>query len=135
MYLINVHALLDTSPEIIDLAQIEPSPRVNAIKQPLFEDLLIAIHRQLQQIDTCARTRQPCLIASTVPYTEPRIQIAKAQQWCPWRTCDELEHFLPIAIVKVLHDLPEHCHRRMLHPVIADSVETTILRVRSQIGN
>lgn len=44
-------------PQLFYLAQIEPSPSIDTVQQPLPEHLFIPIDRQLQQIYTRARAR------------------------------------------------------------------------------
>lgn len=117
------------------LAKIKPRPRINTIKQPLPQHLLLPINRQLQQIHTRARTRQPSLIISTIPNTKPRIQIPKPQQRCPRRARDEFKYFFPISIVERFHDLPEHLHTRVFDAVVADGVEAAVLGVGAEVGD
>ena len=59
--------------------------------------------------------------------------MVEAQQRRSRRGRDELEHFPPVHIGEGLHGLPEQPHTGMFQPVVADRINTAILRILPQI--
>lgn len=130
-----IHKPLPSLPPRPNLAQIKARPRINRDQQLLPQLPLLPIPRQLQQIDTRTRTRQPRLIIARISNTEPRTQTPEAQQRRPRRARHEFQHFPLILFRQFLHDLPEQLHAGVLGAVVADHIDAAVDGVSAKIGD
>lgn len=123
------------NPPTSRLRQIKPSPRIHRIEQLLPQHTLTPIPRQLQQIDTSTRTRQPRLILTTIPNTESRVQTRETQQRRSWGTRYEFEDKSFLGIRKCFHDVPEALHGGVFEAIVANDVDTAVLGVAPEVGD
>ena len=59
--------------------------------------------------------------------------MAKSQKWPAWCRGYEFQHFPPILIFHVLHNIPKHLHAWVFQAIVTDHICATIKRIASKI--
>mmetsp|Transcript_88666 Transcript_88666/g.237093 ORF Transcript_88666/g.237093 Transcript_88666/m.237093 type:complete len:282 (-) Transcript_88666:2307-3152(-) len=91
------------------LAHVKASPRPDALQQLFLQSLIIVVARQLQQVSTRARGRQPVLVRHVV-HRELGVQFLETQQWRPRARRHKHQEIPLVLVVQLMDKLPQHLH-------------------------